>query len=61
LETIDQTTNPFPWQEYRLFLLAALMGVVGGLSAQLFVFVVNLDQTVLLVGFAGYVLPEPRP
>jgi chloride channel protein, CIC family len=59
LKTGEERESIFPWQEYRLLLLAVLMGVVGALSAQLFVFLVNLAQTVLLVGFAGYVPPEP--
>jgi len=58
LDTPEENKNPFPWQEYRLLLLAAMMGVIGGLAAQLFVWLVNLGETLLMVGIAGYVPPE---
>lgn len=35
------------------------MGVVGGLAAQVFVWLLNLGQQLLIVGIAGYVAPEP--
>jgi CIC family chloride channel protein len=59
LETNEEKTRAFPWQEYRLLVLAVLMGVVGGLSAQIFVALVGFGEKLLMVGFAGYVPPEP--
>jgi CIC family chloride channel protein len=59
VETTETKSSAFPWQEYRLLLLAALMGVVGGLSAQLFVAMVNFGEQLLMVGLAGYAPPEP--
>ncbi len=52
-------TTALLWQEYRLLLLAACVGVVGGLSAQLFVWLLKLGERCLIVGIAGYVAPEP--
>jgi chloride channel protein, CIC family len=48
-----------PGSDYRLLLLAAFMGVIGGLSAQLFVALVNLGERLLITGIAGYIPPEP--
>ena len=59
MEKSEPIKNPFPWQEYRLLLLAAVVGVVGGLSAQIFTWLVNLGERLLIVGIAGYVAPEP--
>lgn len=59
METNEEKTRAFPWQEYRLLVLAVLMGVVGGLSAQIFVALVGFGEKLLMVGFAGYVPPEP--
>jgi len=36
-----------------------VVGVVGGLSAQVFTWLVNLGEKLLIVGIAGYVPPEP--
>lgn len=48
-----------PWREYRLLFYSALIGVAGGLGAQLFVWILNLGQNLLLSGIAGYQPPEP--
>ena len=58
--------NRFPWQEYRLLFYSALIGVAGGLGAQLFVWLLNVAERLLLGGLAGYHAPEsgsldPRP
>ena len=53
------TSVRFAWNEYRLLLYSALIGVVGGLGAQLFVWLLNLAERLLLVGLAGYQPPEP--
>ncbi len=47
------------WNEYRLLFYSALIGIVGGLGAQLFVWILNLAQRLLLIGIAGYQPPEP--
>ena len=54
-------TTPFrsAWNEYRLLLYSGLIGIVGGLGAQLFVWLLNLAERLLLVGIAGYQPPEP--
>jgi len=36
-----------------------VVGVVGGLSAQIFTWLVTLGEKLLIVGIAGYVAPEP--
>src|SRR5919108_138368 len=46
-------------KEYRLLLYSALIGVAGGLGAQLFVWLLNFSERLLLVGIAGYKPPEP--
>jgi chloride channel protein, CIC family len=51
--------SPRRWSEYRLIFYAALIGIVGGLGAQLFVWILNLAERLLLVGIAGYHPPEP--
>ena len=48
-----------PWNEYRLLFYSALIGVAGGLGAQLFVWILNFTERLLLVGIAGYQPPEP--
>ncbi len=48
-----------PWNEYRLLFYSALIGVAGGLGAQLFVWILNFTEHLLLVGIAGYQPPEP--
>jgi hypothetical protein len=45
---------PTIWKEYRLLLYSAVIGIVGGLSAQLFVWLLNSVQRFFLVAFAGY-------
>ena len=47
------------WSEYRLLFYSALIGVAGGLGAQLFVWILNFTERLLLVGIAGYQSPEP--
>jgi CIC family chloride channel protein len=47
------------WNEHRLLCYAALLGIVGGLGAQLFVWILNLAENLLLIGMAGYRPPEP--
>jgi CIC family chloride channel protein len=47
------------WNEHRLLFYAALLGIVGGLGAQLFVAILNVAERLLLVGIAGYGPPEP--
>src|SRR6266545_3419002 len=49
----------FPWNEYRLLFYSGLIGVAGGLGAQLFVWILNFTERLLLVGVAGYQPPEP--
>jgi CIC family chloride channel protein len=49
----------FAWNEYRLLFYSALIGIAGGLGAQLFVWLLNLAERLLLVGLAGYQAPEP--
>ena len=48
-----------PWNEYRLLFYSALIGIAGGLGAQLFVWILNFTEHLLLVGIAGYQPPEP--
>lgn len=48
----------FQWKEYRLLFYSALIGVAGGLGAQLFVWLLNSAEHILLVGIAGYQPPE---
>src|SRR6266545_4391788 len=57
-EAATQLTR-FPWNEYRLLFYSALIGVAGGLGAQLFVWILNFTERLLLVGVAGYQPPEP--
>ena len=56
-------TNTTPirsaWNEYRLLLYSGLIGIAGGLGAQVFVWLLNLAERLLLVGIAGYQPPEP--
>ncbi|HEX6435988.1 MAG TPA: hypothetical protein VF182_02575 [Candidatus Binatia bacterium] len=44
---------PTIWKEYRLLLYSAVIGIVGGLGAQLFVWLLNSAQRLFLVGFAA--------
>lgn len=48
-----------PRAEYRLLLHSALIGIAGGLGAQLFVWILNLAESLLLVGIASHRPPEP--
>jgi CIC family chloride channel protein len=57
-ETAAEPTR-FSWNEYRLLFYSALIGVAGGFGAQLFVWILNLAEKLLLVGIAGYQPPEP--
>lgn len=47
------------WNEYRLLLYAVVVGIGGGLGAQVFVWLVDNAQRLLLAGIAGYRPPEP--
>src|SRR5215475_10446443 len=55
----ETTATQFAWKEYRLLLYSVLIGIVCGLGAQLFVWLLNLAERLLLVGLAGYQPPEP--
>src|SRR5262245_53322442 len=57
-ETAAQPTK-VSWNDYRLLFYSALIGVAGGLGAQLFVWILNFTERLLLVGIAGYQPPEP--
>src|SRR6266850_1487679 len=57
-ETAAERTR-IPWNEYRLLFYSALIGVAGGLGAQLFVWILNFTERLLLVGIARYQPPEP--
>lgn len=59
LEKPTAPRSSFPWQEYRLLLLSAVIGIVGGVGAQIFVWLLTWGQRLLLEGIAGYVPPEP--
>jgi CIC family chloride channel protein len=60
-EAATNTTSRFrtAWSEHQLLFYAALIGIVGGLAAQIFVFLSNLAERLFLVGFAGYQPPQP--
>jgi chloride channel protein, CIC family len=47
------------WNEHRLLFYSALIGVAGGLGAQVFVWLLNLAEQLFLVGIAGYQAPQP--
>jgi chloride channel protein, CIC family len=53
------TGSRFAWKEYRLLFYSSLVGVAGGLAAQIFVWLLNLAEKLLLSGLAGYKPPEP--
>ena len=60
--TVASAEHPkqiFLWKEYRLLFYSALIGIAGGLGAQLFVWILNLAEGLLLVGITGYRPPEP--
>lgn len=60
--TVASAEHPkqiFLWKEYRLLFYSALIGIAGGLGAQLFVWILNLAERLLLVGITGYRPPEP--
>jgi chloride channel protein, CIC family len=59
VDTPTQTPIHSTWNEYRLLFYSALLGIAGGLGAQLFNWIVNLAQHLLLIGIAGYQPPEP--
>jgi CIC family chloride channel protein len=46
------------WNGYRLLLYSFLVGIAGGLAAQLFIWLSDLAERFLLVGIAGYRPPE---
>lgn len=45
------------WNKPRLLLDSAILGIVGGLGAQLFMWMLRLAQNIFLVRFAGYLPP----
>jgi CIC family chloride channel protein len=47
------------WNEHRLLFYSAVIGVAGGLGAQIFVWLLNLAERLFLVGLAGYQAPQP--
>lgn len=47
------------WRGNRLFLYAAVIGVFGGLGAQLFIWMLDWGQRIFIVGIAGYEHPVP--
>jgi len=47
------------WNEHRLLFYSALIGVAGGLGAQIFVWLLNLAERLFVVGLAGYQAPQP--
>ena len=47
------------WKEYRLLFYSAVVGVAGGLAAQIFVWLLKVAEGLLLWGIAGYKPPEP--
>jgi CIC family chloride channel protein len=49
----------FAWDQYRLLLYSGVIGIAGGLAAQLFIWLSSLAERLLLVGIAGYNPPEP--
>ena len=57
-ETANQGSRVL-WKECRLLFYSALIGIAGGLGAQLFVWILNLAERLLLFGIAGYRPPEP--
>jgi CIC family chloride channel protein len=42
------------WRSYRLLVYAALVGVMGGLGAQVFVWMLDWGERILMGGIAGY-------
>lgn len=59
--TVDRTVarTQWAWNEYRLLFYSALIGIVGGLGAQFFVWILNVAERLLLFGIAGYQPPQP--
>src|SRR5918994_6787048 len=55
----DITRVRLAWNEHRLLFYSALIGVAGGLGAQLFVWLSNLAERLFLFGLAGYQPPQP--
>ena len=47
------------WRSNRLLLYAGIIGVFGGLGAQLFVWMLDWGERLLIIGIAGYVHPAP--
>lgn len=45
------------WRAYRLLVYAALVGVLGGLGAQLFVYILDWGERLFMGGIAGYAPP----
>jgi CIC family chloride channel protein len=47
------------WNEYRLLFYSALVGIMGGLGAQVFVWLLDAAERLFLAGLAGYQSPQP--
>ncbi|HSB70035.1 MAG TPA: hypothetical protein VLT62_11935 [Candidatus Methylomirabilis sp.] len=47
------------WRSNRLLCYAALVGALGGLGAQLFVWLLDWGERSFMSGIAGYVHPVP--
>jgi CIC family chloride channel protein len=56
---IKTTRFRMTWNEHRLLFYSALIGIAGGLAAQLFVWLSNLAERLFLVGLASYQPPQP--
>jgi len=54
------------WRSNRLFVYAVLVGVLGGVGAQIFMWMLDWGERIFLTGIAGYVspalgIPNPAP
>src|SRR5215471_5200303 len=58
-EQINNKATPAAWKEYRLLFYSSLVGIAGGLAAQIFVWLLNTAENLLLWGITGYKPPEP--
>jgi len=54
----NATRGQAVWKEYRLLFYSSLVGVAGGLAAQIFVWLLKVAEGFLLWGIAGYKTPE---
>jgi CIC family chloride channel protein len=55
----ETTRFRIAWNEHRLLFYSALIGIAGGVGAQIFVRLSDLSQRLFLTGFAGYQPPQP--